>query len=99
MNVRILNELEENENKSKLCHHISQLPSYSGEFCPKIYVNWEMEVDKEIRKSELSEVQKVTIDSMILTNYALNLWMHLARHDKVSKTWKDMKRILRKMCS
>jgi Ca2+/H+ antiporter len=74
------------------------LPSYSGEFDPKVYVNWEMEVDKEFRKSELSEAQKMTIASMVLANYALNLWTHLARHDKVPKTWKDMKMIFRKEC-
>jgi hypothetical protein len=31
-----------------------------------------MEVDKEFRKSELSEAQKVRIASMVLTNSALN---------------------------
>jgi hypothetical protein len=91
-------QLEENENKSKLRHHIPQLPSYSGEFDPKIYVNWEMEVDKEFRKSELSEAQKVTIAYMVLTNSPLNLWTHLARNDKVPKIWKDMKIIFRKEC-
>jgi hypothetical protein len=91
-------QLEENEKKSKLRHHIPQLPSYSGEFNPKVYVNWEMEVDKKFRKSESSKAQKVTIASMVLTNYALNLWTHLARHDQVPKTWKDMKRISRKEC-
>jgi hypothetical protein len=40
----------------------------------------------------------VTIASMVLTNHALNLWTHLTRHDKVPKTWKDMKRIFRKEC-
>jgi ribosomal protein S15P/S13E len=69
------------------------LPSYSGEFDSKVYVNWEMKVDKEFRKSELSETQKVTIASMVLTNSILNLWTHLARHDKDPKTWKDLKRI------
>jgi hypothetical protein len=86
------------ENKSKLHPHIPQLPSYSGEFDPKVYVNWEMEVDKEYRKFELLEEQKVTIASMVLTNSALNLWMHLAIHHKFPKTWKDMKRIFRKEC-
>jgi hypothetical protein len=57
-----------------------------------------MEVDKEFRKFELSEEQKVTIASMVLTNSALNLWMHLAIHHKVPKTWKDMKGIFRKEC-
>jgi hypothetical protein len=57
-----------------------------------------MEIDKEFRKSELSEAQKVTIVSMVLTNSALNLWTHLSRHDKVSKTWKDVKWIFRKEC-
>jgi hypothetical protein len=79
-------QLEENEKKSKLRHHIPQLSSYSGEFDPKVYVYWEMEVDKEFRKSELSEAQKVIIASMVLTNSALNLWTHLARHDQVPKT-------------
>jgi hypothetical protein len=74
------------------------LPSYSAEFDPKVYVNWEIGVDKEFRKSELLEAQKVTIASMVLTNSALNLWMHLARHDQVPKTWKDIKRIFRKEC-
>jgi hypothetical protein len=59
-----------------------------------------MEVDKEFRKSELSEAQKVTIASMVLTNSALNLWTHLARHDQVSKIWKDMKKKnSKRMCS
>jgi hypothetical protein len=71
-------QLEENENKSKLRTHIPQLPSYSGEFDPKVYVNWEMEVDKEFRKFELSEEQEVTMASMVLTISALNLWTHLA---------------------
>jgi hypothetical protein len=48
-----------------------------------------MEVDKEYRKFELSEEQKVTIASMVLTNFALNLRTHLAMHHKVPKTWKD----------
>jgi hypothetical protein len=72
--------------------------SYFGEFDPKAYVNWEIEVDKEFRKFELSEEQKVTIASMVFTNSTLNLWMHLAIHHKVPKTWKDMKRIFRKEC-
>jgi hypothetical protein len=50
-------------------------------------------VDKEYRKFELSEEQKVTIASMVLTNFALNLWTHLAIHHKVPKIWKDMKKI------
>jgi hypothetical protein len=74
------------------------LPSYSSEFDPKAYVNWEMEVDKEFRNFELSEEQKVTTASIVLTNSALNLWMHLAIHHKVSKIWKDMKRIFKKEC-
>jgi hypothetical protein len=74
------------------------LPSYFSEFDPKAYVNWEMEVAKEFRKFELSEKQKVTTASMVLTNYSLNLLKCLARHDKVTKTWKDMKRNFRKEC-
>jgi hypothetical protein len=73
------------------------LASYSGEFDPKAYVNWEMEVDKELRKFELPEEPKVSTASMVLTNYALNLWKHLTRHDKVPKTWKDMI-FLKRMC-
>jgi hypothetical protein len=46
----------------------------------------------------LSEAQKLTIASMVLTNSSLNLWTHLARHDQVPKTWKDMKIIFRKEC-
>jgi hypothetical protein len=57
-----------------------------------------MEVDKEFKIFELSEAQKVTIASMVLTNYALNLCMHLARHDKFPKPWRDMKIIFRKEC-
>jgi hypothetical protein len=91
-------QLEENENKSKLCPHIPQLPTYSDEFDHKVYVNWEMEVDNEFRKLELSEEQKVIMASVVLTNSALNLWTHLAIHHKVPKTWKDMKRFFRKEC-
>ena len=74
---------------------IQRLPSYAGEFNPKAYVNWELTVDKEFRKYDLFEEQKVIAASTILTNYALTLWKHLSRHDKVPKTWKVMKRILR----
>jgi hypothetical protein len=49
------------------------LSSYSGEFDPKVYVNWEMEVDKKFRNFELLEEQKVTMASMVLTNSTLNL--------------------------
>jgi hypothetical protein len=52
------NILQENESKSKLHPHIQniipQLPSYSDEFDPKEYVNWEMKVDKEFKIFELS---------------------------------------------
>jgi hypothetical protein len=58
-----------------------------------------MEVDKEFRKYEWPEAQKVTIASMVLTNSALNFWMHLSRHDKVTKTWKDMKKNSERVCS
>jgi hypothetical protein len=62
--------------------------------------NWEMEVDKEFRKSELSEAQKVTIASMVLTNSALNLWTHLARHDQVPKHMEGYdKNFQKRMCS
>jgi hypothetical protein len=103
MNFRILNDMLEHINLRKMRKSpnyviIPQLPSYSNEFDPKVYVNWEMEVDKGFRKFELSEEQKVTIASMVLTNSALNLWTHLAIHHKVPKTWKDMKRIFRKEC-
>jgi hypothetical protein len=57
-----------------------------------------LQVDKEFRKFELSEEQKVTTASMVLTNSALNLFTHLAIHHKVPKTWNDMKRIFRKGC-
>jgi hypothetical protein len=57
-----------------------------------------MEVDKEFRKFELSEEQKVATASMVLTTSALNLWTCLAIHHKVPKIWKDMKRIFRKEC-
>jgi hypothetical protein len=81
------NILQENENKSKLRPHIQniipQLPSYSGEFHPKVHVNWELEVDKEFRKFEFSEEQKVSTALI---------------HHKVPKTWKNIKRIFRKEC-
>jgi hypothetical protein len=32
-------QLEKNKNKSKLHPHIPQLPSYSDEFDPEVYVN------------------------------------------------------------
>jgi hypothetical protein len=44
-----------------------------------------MQIDKKFRKFELSEEQKVTIGSMVLTNSVLNLWTHLAIHHKVPK--------------
>jgi hypothetical protein len=51
-------QLEENENKSKLRPHIPQLTSYYGEFDPKVYVNWEMEVDKEFTNLNYQKSKK-----------------------------------------
>ena len=71
------------------------LPSYAGMYDPKAYIDWELKLDKEFKKYELSEEEKVIVASANLVDYALTSWKHLLRHDKVPKTWKDMKRIFR----
>jgi hypothetical protein len=73
------------------------LPSYAGRYDPDAYIDWELKVDKEFRRYDLSEEQKVIAASNILTDYALSFWKHLLRHHKVPKTWKVMKLVFREI--
>jgi hypothetical protein len=48
------------------------LPSYAGRYDPDAYIDWELKVDKEFRRYDLSEERKVIAASNILTDYALS---------------------------
>jgi hypothetical protein len=56
---------------------IQQLPLYAGMFDPHLYIEWELKVDAEFDKYDLSEHQMIFVASSALTNYALTTWKHM----------------------
>jgi hypothetical protein len=74
---------------------IQHLLLYDGKFNPKRYVKWELAVHLEFCKHDLSEEQKILVVAGVLIDYALAVWKHLCRYDKVPKTWNALKTIFR----
>ena len=70
---------------------IQHLPSYAGKFDPHAYIDWELKVDKEFDKHDLSQKQKIYIASNLLTEHALMEWKYICRHNKVPQSWEDFK--------
>ena len=73
----------------------STLPSFEGNFDPNAYIDWELKVDKEFDKYDLSEQQMVLAAASALTKYALGEWKHICRHNKVPHSWQGFKFLLR----
>jgi hypothetical protein len=70
---------------------IRHLPSYAGKFDPHAYIDWELKVDKEFDKHDLSQKQKIYIASNLLTEHTLMEWKYICRHNKVPQSWEDFK--------
>jgi hypothetical protein len=70
----------------------STLSYFKGKYDPYAYIEWEIRVDNEFKKYDLSEKQKVIVASSVLINYALTEWKHLCRFRKAPQSWKDVKR-------
>jgi hypothetical protein len=73
----------------------SALPYFDGMYDPHAYIEWELNVDNEFKKYDLSEKQKVRVASSVLIKYALTKWKHLCRFGKTPQSWKDVKRHFR----
>ena len=73
----------------------SALPYFEGNCDPHAYIKWELNVDNEFKKHNLSESQKIRVASSVLTEYALSSWKYLCRFHKAPQTWKDVKRHFR----
>ena len=67
----------------------SALPYFEGEYDPNPYIEWEINIDNEFKKYDLSKKQKVRVASCVLIKYALTEWKHLCRFGKAPKSWKD----------
>jgi hypothetical protein len=70
---------------------IRHLPSYASKFDPHAYIDWELKVDKEFDKHDLSQTQKIYIASNVLTEHALMEWKYICRNNKVPQYWEDFK--------
>jgi hypothetical protein len=70
----------------------SALPSFEGKYDPHAYIEWELNVNNEFKKLDLSKNQKVRVASSVFTKYALTEWKHLCRFGKASQSWKDVKK-------
>ena len=73
----------------------SALPYFEGKYDPNAYIEWELNVDNEFKKYDLSEKQKVRVASSVLIKCALTEWKHLCRFGKDPQSWKDVKRHFR----
>jgi hypothetical protein len=70
---------------------IQHLPLYAGMFDPHAYIDWEIKVDAEFDKYDLSEHQMIFVASSTLTHYALTTWKHICRQKKFHKLGKILK--------
>jgi hypothetical protein len=73
----------------------SAIPCFDGNFDPRAYIEWELEVEKEFDENDLSEAQMIYIASHALTEYALLEWKHIFRHNNIPQYWRDFKLLFR----
>lgn len=71
------------------------IPSFEGNFDPKAYIEWELVVDNEFDKYDLNESQKISIPANAFTESAITFWKSHSRHNRVPRTWKSMKTLMR----
>jgi hypothetical protein len=69
----------------------SALPYFEGNYDPHAYIEWELAVDNEFDKHDLSEQQMIFAASSALTKYALDEWKHICRHNKIPQSWHGFK--------
>jgi hypothetical protein len=62
---------------------------------PRAYIEWELKVEKEFDKHNLSEARMIYIASHALTEYALIEWKHICRHNSIPQYWRDFKLLFR----
>ena len=63
----------------------STLPYFEGEYDPNAYIEWDLIINNEFKKYDLSKKEKVRVASSLLIEYALTEWKHLCRSDKAPK--------------
>jgi len=73
----------------------SSLPSFEGNFDPHAYIDWELKVEAEFDKYDMSEKQLIFAASKASTRFALNEWKHICWHNKVPQSWIDYKIMFR----
>ena len=69
----------------------SALPSFEGDFDPHAYIDWELKVEAEFDKYELSDHQMILAAASALTEHALVKWKYIYRHNNIPQTWTDFK--------
>ena len=55
------------------------------------HIDWELKVDAEFDKYDLSKLQVLFAVASALTKDALSEWKYICRHNKVLESWKDFK--------
>ena len=55
----------------------SALPSFEGDFDPHAYIDWELKVEAEFDKYELSDHQMILAAASALTEHALVKWKYI----------------------
>ena len=69
----------------------SALPSFVGDFDPHAYIDWELNVEAEFDKYELSDHQMILAAASALTEHAFVKWKSICRHNNIPQTWTDFK--------
>jgi hypothetical protein len=73
----------------------SAVPYFDGNFDPHAYIEFELKVEKEFDKHDLSKAQMIYIASHALTEYALLEWKHICWHTNIPQYWRDFKVLFR----
>jgi hypothetical protein len=74
---------------------LPSLPSYDS-FDSNKYFGWEIGMDKIFGQRRICERRKIGNVASALMNNALAWWKHLYESNELSKTWNDVKILMRK---
>ncbi len=72
----------------------SALPYFEENYDPHAYINWELAVDREFQKHDLSEKHMVMCATRVLIKNDFSDWKHLCRRNKISTTHRKIRPIL-----
>lgn len=93
--ARLLDEQDDDDEPLEGYNAVLALSTFEGHFDPAVYIVWELEVDAEFAKYDLSEKQMIVAIACALTKFALTRYIYHCRHNPCPSTWHDFKLLFR----